>query len=106
MTSLRHLKPMLKAWSAGALISVGIIGLLLAVSPFVLPESDSMALYRYFLLRVGAAAWGIVAITGGALFFDHVTPGNWLERIEEGNAACAIVTVGVIVTLGLMLCYI
>lgn len=106
MTSLRQLQPLVRAWMIGSSVCVLVIAALLLVSPWVMPASDPWGLYRYLVNRVAAAAWGIVAVTGGALFFDYVTPGNWLQEIEGGNAACAIVTVGVIVTLGLVLCYI
>jgi len=106
MTQTNQLKQLLRSWLLGSLFCGGVILILLVVSPFVMPVTDSWGLYRYFVNRVAAAAWGIMAITGAVLFFDYVTPGNWFEKIEEGNVACAIVTVGVIVTVGLVLCYI
>jgi len=106
MTSWTDLRPLIRSWMIGSSLCAVIVGLLLLLSPFVMPASDPWGLYRYFVNRVAAAAWGIVAVTGGVLFFDYVTPGNWLEKIEEGNTACAIVIVGVVITLGLVLCYI
>jgi hypothetical protein len=106
MTSLRPMRPLIRAWTIGSSFSAVVVAALLLVSPFVMPPSDPLGLYRYFVNRVAAAVWGIVAVTGGVLFFDYVTPGNWLEKIEEGNTACAIVTVGVIAALGLVLCYV
>lgn len=108
MTEKTKIARAIRAWIWASCICAAIIGVSLAASPFVQSPgaNDPWGLCRYLVLRLAAAAWGIIALTGSVLFFDYVTPGDWFAKIEEGNIACAVVTAGVVFTIGLVLCYV
>lgn len=105
MTDPVAFESIFRKWLTSALYGVAVIVACLIVSPFIMPANDPWSLFRYFILRVPAAVWGIIAMTGGVLFFDRFTPGDWLKKAEDGNVACSIVLVGIILAIALILCY-
>jgi hypothetical protein len=65
--------------SIGAVLLVIIATYLLT---YLFPESDPYGGIRYVLIKVVSICVGIVGITGGILFVDSVTKGDWLSQVE------------------------
>ncbi|MGB6065221.1 MAG: DUF350 domain-containing protein [Desulfomonilaceae bacterium] len=97
---LREIKQWIIASTAGGL---GIAALLL-VSPWVLPD-DPTALLRYVIIRAIAVLMGMIALTGGMLFVDFITPDDWMDGIGKDHTASAILMSAVVLVIGAILCW-
>ncbi len=97
---LREIKQWIIASTAGVL---GIAALLF-VSPWVLPD-DPAALLRYVIIRVIAVLIGMIALTGGMLFVDFITPDDWMDGIGKDHTASAILMSAVVLVIGAILCW-
>ncbi len=82
---------------------LGVLGLLMA-SPLVLPY-DPTALLRYVVIRVIAVLIGLIALTGGMLFVDFITPDDWMDGLGKDHTASAILMSAVVLVIGAILCW-
>jgi hypothetical protein len=58
---------------------------------------------NYLLVTPAKAILAIIIVTGGILFIDFCTPGEFLEQASEGNLACAILSGCIVIGLCLLL---
>jgi len=65
--------------------------------------NDWQGLVAFLFNRIGAIAGLVPPLFGAILFFDWLTPGDWLKEIENGNIAAAITTVGALVVIGVLI---
>jgi hypothetical protein len=96
----REIRQWLIASTIGGL---GVVGLLLS-SPLVLPD-DPTALLRYVIIRVIAVLIGLIALSGGMLFVDFITPDDWMDGIGKDHTASAILMSAVVLVIGAILCW-
>ncbi|MGO9567270.1 MAG: DUF350 domain-containing protein [Desulfomonilaceae bacterium] len=97
---LREIRQWLIASTIG---SLGVVGLLLG-SPVVLPD-DPTALLRYVIIRLIAVLIGLIALSGGMLFVDFITPDDWMDGIGKDHTASAILMSAVVLVIGAILCW-
>jgi hypothetical protein len=94
----------MKQWLIASTIGgVGVVGLLLS-SPLVMPD-DPTALLRYVVIRAIAVLIGLVALSGGMLFVDFITPDDWMDGIGKDHMASAILMSAVVLVIGAILCW-
>jgi hypothetical protein len=96
----REIRQWLIASTFGGL---GVVGLLLG-STLVLPD-DPTALLRYVIIRVIAVLIGLIALSGGMLFVDFITPDDWMDGIGKDHVASAILMSAVVLVIGAILCW-
>jgi hypothetical protein len=96
----RELKQWLIASSIGG---AGLLGLL-GAGPWVMPD-DPDALLRYTVLRIAAVLIGLIALSGGMLFINFITPDDWMDGIGKDQIASAILMSAVVLVLGAILCW-
>jgi hypothetical protein len=73
-------------------------------SPTIIPD-DPDALFRYVLIRVTAVLIGMISLSGGMLFVNFITPGDWMEGIGKNQMASAILMSAVVLVIGAILCW-
>lgn len=94
----------LRHWLIASSIGCTSISGLLWVSQWIMAD-DPYALVRYVLIRVTAVLIGLIALSGGMLFVNFITPDDWMEGIGKNHLASAILMSAVVLVLGAILCW-
>lgn len=93
-----------KQWLIASAVGCLGIGILLWISPWIMPQ-DPQALMRYVVIRLTAVLMGLVALGGGMLFIDFITPDDWMDGIGKNQTASAILMSSVVLVIGAILCW-
>jgi len=94
-----------KRWAGSSLLGALVILACLTISPAVLGD-DPLMLWRYIILRTTAFAFGVIALVGGLLFVDSVTPGDWLEKVENTAYGPVILLSVVTIAIAIIIAYV
>jgi len=84
----------LRSWITSSLVGALLIGALLWLSTFILPEDDHLGMVRGVVSKSISALFSIVIINGALLFLERVFPGEYFVQIEKDPVACAVLAVG------------
>jgi len=87
-------------WTISALITAFIVAVMLVMTPDYPDVADPHAVFRTLCTRLIYALTGIVMMTGCILYFDWITPHDWMHKLEEHPLACAIVLAIVLYVVG------
>ena len=93
----------IKEWLYASAIGLGVIAILTLLSlPFAM-DNDPYQSIRYLLVTPAKAIMAVIIVTGGILFIDFCTPGDFLYEASQGNLACAILSGCIVIGLCLLL---
>lgn len=91
-------------WLVASSLGAAALAFIILTADVVLPDDPDL-LVRYLLVRFAAAITGFIALSGGMLFIDFITPDDWMAKIGKNEIASALVMSAVVLVLGAILCW-